>query len=365
MRVVVDARMLRGWTGIERYLTGLLAHLPATAPDLRLLAAIQPGDEGRLAEVSPGIEPLPVAARPFSAAEQTRLPVVLRRAGADLVHFVAPNAPVAPVGPRVTTFHDLTLLDFPTTVGGAVARAKLAVFRRVMAHGVRHSRVLLVPSQATAAALVRRFPAARGKVRVTHPAGPTVRTPPQAATDEPYLLHVGNAYPYKNLDRLVQAFAKVAGAHPQLRLVFAGRPDAYHHRLLRRAADLGVADRVVLAGRVDDDELAQLYAGARLCILPSLSEGFGLPALEAMAYGTPVLAARATSLPEVCGDAAAYFDPYDVDDLATAIDGLLGDEERLHALSRAGRRRGAAFSWVRMAEETVAAYRAATSGALR
>jgi glycosyltransferase involved in cell wall biosynthesis len=364
MRVVVDARMLRGWTGIERYLSELLRRLPSTAPDLHVLATVQPRDVERLRDLAPDVEPLPVDAAPFSTAEQHRLPRVLRRSGADLVHFVAPNAPVTPVGPRITTFHDLTLLDHPDTVRGAAARAKLAVLRRVMSYGVRTSRLILVPSRGTAAALERRFPASRGKIEVTHLAGPDVgHTPRWTPTAEPYLLHVGNAYPYKNLDRLVYAFAKVAGGRPRLRLILAGKPDAHHHRLAARAAALGVGDRLTLAGQVSDAELHTLYAGASLFVMPSLSEGFGLPALEAMAHGTPTLVARATSLPEVCGDAAAYFDPLDVDDLAAAIDRVLADDGLRRRLSRAGVRRSGAFSWARTTAETVAAYRAAVRSA--
>ena len=366
MRVVVDARMLRGWTGIERYLMELLRQLPAAAHDLHLLATVQPRDLDRLSDLASDVEPIVVDAPPFSAAEQHRLPRVLRRTGADLVHFVAPNAPLAPVGPRVTTFHDLTLLDFPETVRGAAARAKLAVLRGVMAHGVRVSRLILVPSRATADALERRFPAARGKIRVTHLAGPDAgHSAPWAPSVEPYLLHVGNAYPYKNLDRLVCAFAKVAATRQGLRLVLAGNPDEHHRRLAARAAALGVGDRVRLAGRVSDAELHTLYAGASLVVMPSLSEGFGLPALEAMAHGTPTLVARATSLPEVCGDAAAYFDPMDVDDLARVVDRLLADQSVLRGLSRAGIRRSRGFSWTRTAAQTAAAYRAALPADLR
>jgi alpha-1,3-rhamnosyl/mannosyltransferase len=378
MRVVIDARMLQGWTGIERYLKGLLRHLPAAAPDLHVLAAVQPQDAPELARIAPDIEPIPVRAPPFSIAEQGRLAVAIRRAAADLVHFVAPNAPLAPVGPRVTTFHDLTLLDFPETAGGVIPRAKLTVFRRVMAHGVRSSRLLLVPSKATATSLVARFPTARGKIRITYPAGPAATASirpgpvpstaapstavPPAGPAEPYLLHVGNAYPYKNLERLVRAFAMIADSHPGLRLVLVGRIDEHHRFLARRAHELGVGDRVTLTGQVCDEELARLYTGARLFILASLSEGFGLPALEAMAYGTPTLVARSTSLPEVGGDAVAYFDPLDVYDLAASIHRLLDDGARLRELSSAGLRRSARFSWTRTAEETVAAYRAAVAG---
>lgn len=358
MKVALDARMLTGYTGIERYLRGLLDELPRV-PGLDLMAVVQPDDVGELARLAPTVRPVVVPAPPFSPGEQLSLVTAVRRCGADLVHFAAPNAPLAAVGPRVTTFHDLTLVDHPDSAGaGVVPQAKLRVFRAVMARGAASSRVLLTPSEATARRLVAQFPRAAGRVRVT-PLG----APPLAATADvtrqPLLLHVGNAYPYKNLDRLLAGFAALQEHRPELRLTLAGPTGAQRDHLAGEAARRGVEAAVDLPGRVSDEELVGLYQRAAVFVLPSLSEGFGLPALEAMSHGTPVAAARATSLPEVCGDAAVYFDPSDVASLTDAVGRLLDDDPARARLAAAGRARAAGFSWRTTAELTAEAYRAA------
>ena len=361
MRAALDARMLVGYTGIERYLRGLLQHLPAVAPDLDLSALVQPAHRVALRDLAPDVRPVVVAAPPFSLGEQVAVARALRRSRFDVVHFAAPNAPVAPVGPRVTTFHDLTLLDHPESAGtGAVVRAKLRVFRAVMGRSAAASQLVLTPSTATADRVLARFPRAAGRVRVVHLGAPEPQRPANGSR-QPFLLHVGNAYPYKNLDRLVAAFAIVRRSHPEQRLVLAGPVGAQREQLRASAHRHGIGDAVDLPGRVSDDELAQLYATAALFVLPSLSEGFGLPALEAMAHGAPVLAAQATSLPEVCGDAAAYFDPLDVDALAAQAVRLLADPPERERLSRAGLARARAFSWVATAEQTAQAYRDAAA----
>ena len=159
--------------------------------------------------------------------------------------------------------------------------------------------------------------------------------------DAPFFLYVGAAYPYKNLGRRIDAFAGLSGDY---KLVLAGDQEDFGPALEQRAADAGLAERVVFPGRVSDTELAALYGAALAYVFVSLSEGFGLPGLEAMGAGLPVVAASAGSLPEIYGDAARYCDPHDVGSIADALTEVATDEQLQSRLVSLGRERAAEFS---------------------
>jgi alpha-1,3-rhamnosyl/mannosyltransferase len=170
-----------------------------------------------------------------------------------------------------------------------------------------------------------------------------------------YVLCVGNREPRKNLAAAVRAFAAAGAA--DCSLVVAG-VRGWRNAEFERAVERTGA-HVAIAGYVSDDDLVRLYSGAACLVFPSLYEGFGLPPLEAMACGTPVIASDRTSLPEVVGDAGVLVDPRDEDALAAAIAALLEDESRARELGERGRERAARFTWERAADATVAAYREA------
>jgi glycosyltransferase involved in cell wall biosynthesis len=199
--------------------------------------------------------------------------------------------------------------------------------------------------------------------------------PRAAATPEPRLrerLGLGNgrivlavsaAKEHKNLARLVEAMQRVASDHPDALLVAPGNRTELHARLERRARELGVDGNVRFPGWVEAPDLEGLYAACSAFACPSLVEGFGLPVLEAMARGAPVTCARASSLPEVAGDAALYFDPLAPAEMAQAISRLLGDPELARDLARRGLERSHGFTWRRAAELTVACYERAVGPA--
>jgi alpha-1,3-rhamnosyl/mannosyltransferase len=254
------------------------------------------------------------------------------------------RTPCAPV------VHDLVAFDpelRPQRRSGAIARATLGV-------AVRRSAALLAVSQATADALVARFPSARGKVTVASLAaasslGAAPDELPQGVPDEGFVLAVGTLEPRKNLPRLVEAYRRLPedlqAAHP---LVVTGRLGWDAGDTVTALRSLG--DRVVQTGFVPDAQLAALYRRCALFAYPSLGEGFGLPVLEAMAAGAPVLTSDRSSLPEVGGDAAAYCDPTDTDGIARELEALLRDEGRRAAMREQGPPHAATFSWSRTAQ---------------
>jgi glycosyltransferase involved in cell wall biosynthesis len=171
--------------------------------------------------------------------------------------------------------------------------------------------------------------------------------------DAPLVLSVSARRPHKNLSRLLQAFAGLAEGPL---LVLPGYPTPFEGELAAEIARLDLGARVRLLGWVSEDDLEALYLGARCFVFPSLAEGFGLPVLEAMERGLPVACSNASSLPEVAGDAARYFDPFDVMDMRRAIAEVLADDSLRSRLAAAGRSRALLFSWERAAAETVAVY---------
>lgn len=179
----------------------------------------------------------------------------------------------------------------------------------------------------------------------------------KAEVDSPYLLTVAGEAPSKNLDRLIQAFAKVHSGLPRLRLVVVGVKPAAHLHFHEVAAKFGVADRVTFSPYLTDDELKRLYLSAQVYVCPSLAEGFGIPVLEAMALGVPVACSNRSSLPEVCGDAATYFDPYDTSSIAESILAVINTPHQTSSRIERGRARAAHFAEANVAQQIMKFWR--------
>ena len=327
--------------GSARAARGLRAALEARG-DVELVPVAQPaGGGGRIVR----------GLRRELAWFPVQLPRRVRRLGVDVLHCPMPLAPaVGHPTPTLVTVGDALAWERPEWFG----RALVAHARLVLAPALRRAAVILVPSAHTRERLlasVRGLDAER--IRVT-PWGIDERFSPGTATRDPFLLTVGTLQPRKNLEAALGAFERLEGTY---RLVVVGargwRTDALQARLAASPAK----DRIDLLGHVSDAELVALYRSASCLIFPSRGEGFGLPPLEAMACGTPVVAAAAGSLPEVLGDAAPLVDPDDPAALAAVIAGVLADPEPWR---ERGRARAAQFAWSRCAELTVEAYAAAS-----
>jgi glycosyltransferase involved in cell wall biosynthesis len=295
----------------------------------------------------------------FTVREQLQLPQLVGRERLDLMHYPHLTVPLASRTPFVVTVHDLNYLDAAADSGSRVRRAGY----RVELAKARRARRLIAVSEHTRDSIVRELRVEPERVAVTYEAAdPPGTVEPDASVlarlglDAPFFLYVGAAYPYKNLAGLIEAFARLDGNR---QLVLAGDQEEFGAALREQAVAAGLADRVVFPGRVSDAELAALYGGALAYAFVSYSEGFGLPGLEAMSAGLPVVAASAGSLPEIYGDAARYCDPRDADSIAAALDQVASDEQLRTRLVALGRERAAEFSWQRTAEQTLAVYRQA------
>lgn len=306
----------------------------------------------------------------YSVVEQLRLPRVFWRAKLDLLHVPHFNVPLGYRGRMVVTIHDLILNEFPTerasTLAPLIFRLKLAAYKLVLRQAVRRATAVMAVSEYTKDQVVKRLRVPPAKVHVTYESVDPF--PPPAPSnnllargiDRPYLLYVGNSYPHKNLERLLLAAKRAAEQGEDFQLVIVGKRDFFSRRLEISARAMSPA-RVVFYGFAPDDELATLFRHATAYFFPSLSEGFGLPGLEAMQAGLPVFAAQAASLPEIYGSAAHYFTPTDIGAMADSIRLALHDTLLRQRLIAAGHERIRHFSWATMAQQTLRVYESTKS----
>lgn len=298
-------------------------------------------------------------------AESTWLASQTRRA--DLVHHTGGTVPPRRARPCVLTLHDLQPLERRATHG----RVKRAYLGLAVPRSVAAARVVVVPSRFVRDAVVDRFGTDPSKVHVV-PHGISAPAPlPERAVEDvrrrhrldgAVVLYPAITYPHKNHAVLVDAFATVLRRHPAAVLLLTGGAGGEEEAVLQQVARLGIGGSVRRLGRVPGLELEALYQAATVVAVPSRYEGFGLPAAEAMARGRPLVAARATALPEVVGDAGVLVDPDDVEGWAAAVERLLDDAEERARRTAAGRARVAAFSWSANATGLLAAYHQALSG---
>ena len=350
-RVLIDLRMVSGRLhGIARYALELARVLPALAPDLAFEGLGPPAGLPDLGPLAPAFPVHPSPAGFLSPLEQPALAAVLRRLRPSLFHATSFSVPLLWRGPLVATLHDAAHLVRSEEFG----RLTALYYRVVVRPTVRRARGLLTVSEFARGELASRLGVPESRWSVVPP-GVDARFRPPSAEERlqararlglppRYLLAVGNPKPHKNLALLV----RIATRLPVPLVLLAGDGAA---RIFPRPTR-------VLSG-VDESQLPALYGGAEALLLPSRHEGFGLPALEAMATGTPVLAANAGSLPEVTGGAAELLDPDAPEAWIAASHALVGDPLLRARWASAGRERARAFTWERCARQTLALYRSA------
>jgi glycosyltransferase involved in cell wall biosynthesis len=363
MRIVIDGRMLY-WTGVGRYTKRLLENLEQLDSENEYLVLMRKADWDLWEPKAKNFSRVEANFDPYTLGEQIGLARLLSKLRPDLVHFTAPNTPLFYRGGRVVTVHDLTLIDYDTSRGGGIEKLlrglKRLPFRLVFRNSVRGAAAIITDTEYVKNQLVSRYRVASERITASLLGADPLLAKPEPidrfGVGEGFLLSWGNFYPYKNLSSTVSALKLLAKKRPGLKLVLPGKPDYFRARLEEQVKELGLTERVFFVGFVTDGELMALCQAASLYVYPSLSEGFGLQGLESMSQGLPVLAARASCLLEVYGEAAEYFDPASVADQADKIDALLDDKARLEGLARGGRERVKQFSWRKMAEETLEVY---------
>jgi glycosyltransferase involved in cell wall biosynthesis len=380
LRVGFDGRaFVSPAAGVRRYAWELARALAGGSFDLDLIAIGAPPD----LELPRGMEradaPEGVAAPTNLGRNLTSLPLAIRRARVDLFHAPAYTAPLWGSTPMVLSVHDVSYARHPEWYPYRRDPLRRWFYRR----SAHRARVILTISEFSKQEIISAYGVPAGRVLVTPLAvgaeftpGPSAGQAPAAATAaarqrEPFLLHVGDLHARRNIGVLIGALARLRGraatasvsaAATAVKLVLVGVDRGVGEGLLADARRMGVQDAIELRGRVSDAELIDLYRGCAALVYPSRYEGFGLPLVEAMACGAPVIAAAASAIPEVTGSAAVLIDPDDEAGFAAAIARVLTDQEWAELLRRAGIARAAALTWDATASRTASAYRAAVDG---
>jgi glycosyltransferase involved in cell wall biosynthesis len=359
-RIVIDARILV--TGIGTYIFNLIASLKGKADGFTIRVLTWAKDAERMRPLCDEVKV--VDARIYTIREQFEIPWAAR--GADLLHVPHYNAPLLYRGKLLVTIHDLipiTDATFKWTVPSNIyARPMLNLVVRKAEH-------IVTNSEFTKNEIVEHLRVSPAKItaihlgvsphfcRRDHQEG-AARVAGALGLNRPYLLFVGNLMPHKNLKTLIRAFALLRARKAlEQELLIVGDSRRWRTRFLSEPQKQGVAEVVRFVPHVGYEMLPWVYAAADLFILPSFIEGFGLPVLEAMACGTPVVCSRAASLPEVAGDAAEYFEPSSAEDLAAAIERVLNSRERQTELWQKGVERAKQFSWDECARRHGEVYR--------
>ena len=361
MRIAFDLRRI-GNPGIGRYMKCLAEAVVAQAPEHEYLL-IMP-EHGEALVHAPSAAKISPRLKYYSLREQIELPRLLARHKIDLLHSPHFLLPLVRPCPAVATIHDVVYLacarDLPSRAGRLYYRTMMHACSRLAAR-------VITDSEHSKNEIVRYLGSDPAKIEVIYPGVDqqfSLITDParidavrsRYGLDRDYILCVGIYKPRKNHTGLLRAFRHVLEGGVSAQLVIAG-PMAEGEAVLRRpAAELGVLDRVVFTGFVDEPGLRALYSAARVCVCPSMYEGFGFTVLEAMACGTPVVCSSTTSLPEVAGEAALFFDPHRPEEMASQLLRAYSDAALRESLIERGWLNVKRFSWAETARQTLAVY---------
>jgi len=356
VRIGIDARKLHDF-GIGTYIRNLLRELARIDQKTEYVLLCHPPDCVIASTLGENFRAVPETAGPYSMREQLSIPLSVRRQHVDLFHAPHYVLPALTPARTVVTIHDCIHLMFPQYLQNRLAYAYARASLWTAAH---KSDKILTVSETSKRDILRFFKVPPEKIVVIPNAiderfwiepdeDQVVRTRERYQLGDPFLLYVGNIRPHKNLERLIEAFCQVRARSgiEELRLLIIG-DEISKLQALRRAVHRHKVHRYVrFLGFVPDETLAVLYRLAAVFVFPSLYEGFGLPPLEAMASGTPVVTSSVSSLPEVVGDAAVLVDPYNTNAIAYGILQALMDDELRADLHRKGLARVQHYSWER------------------
>jgi len=372
MKIGLDARMYGPKQGgLGRYIEQLVLHLEKLPTNAEFVIFLRRDNWNEYTPSAPNFRKVLADIPWYGFAEQTHLPGIIKKAKVDLMHFPHWNVPFFYSSPFIVTIHDLLLLHYPTrkasTLGPLPYWFKNRAFRLVLNHAVKKAKHIITVSKFSQQDIVKTLGVLKNKITVTYPAPLTI-SPNQYPLSQlakyniakPYVLYVGVAYPHKNLEGLLRAwniFTKKHGDNYQL--VLAGKKNYFYNRL---ANNLTIkqfnkltpdnAPPIIFTDFIDNQTLSLLYQNASLYVMPSFYEGFALPALEAMSYGLPVVSSNATCLPEILQNAALYFNPSNLEEMAGTIYQGLTDNNLRQKLLTAAAATLARYQWKTLAQKT-------------
>jgi len=370
MRIGIDARFYGSiGKGLGRYTQKLIEHLEHIDSENQYVVFLRKENFDEYQPHNKNFQKVLADYCWYTFSEQLFFPIALRKMKLDLMHFPHFNVPILYFGDFVLTIHDLILIHFPTQRGTKLNPIwfwiKYAAYKLTILLAIHRSKKIIAVSQFTKDDIISRYSAARKKIIVTYEACDDLCRISLVSSHEvlekygiikAYLLYVGNAYPHKNLEKMVDSFALISLQYPNLQLALVGKEDFFYARL-KKLVEKNNIKNVHFLGFVCDQDLDVLYRFADLYVFPSLYEGFGLPPLEAMAKGTAVVSSNHPCMREVLGEAAYYADAKKSENFAKSVIDVLSDKDLQMNLREKGYSQAKRYSWNRMANETLDIYR--------
>lgn len=347
--IVIDARIRRASTG--RPVARLLEHLQEIDNTNRYTIILERGDDWQPKAKNFTTVFTRFNIFSFNLLNQLLYALQLYRLEADLVYFtLTPEQPIFYLKRQATLTHDLVMFKFAKA--GRLPRwlhwIRMQGYRFLMWRAHRIAKHVVVPTEFVSDDVSKRYLFVNRKISVIlessePPLSGKAKTPEEPP--EQFIMYTGSAFPHKNLERLVSAFCILKEQHPALKLVLIGKREYHSKKLEKWVKKQTCADDVIFTGFIPDEELKWYYQNARAYVFASLNEGFGLPGLEAMVHGCPVVSSNATCLPEVNGDAANYFDPENIQEMVEKIDEVISSEPLRKKLVEKGYENAKRFSW--------------------
>lgn len=358
--IVIDAR--ESGTSTGRYIDKLLEYLNRQQPRYKITVLTKKHRVEAVQTLAPRFRVQVTRFKEFTFAEQLGLLQQIRRLKPDLVFFPAVHQPILYRGKTVTTIQDLTTIRFRNpTKNWLIFTVKRWVYVWVNKIVSRTSNHLVTISEFVKDDFAKFARVNSRKMTVTHLSADKISDatePLEALVSKQFIMYVGRPFPHKNLGRLIDAFEVLRQTHPHLRLVLAGKKDTMYRQHEQTVKRRGIKN-VLFTDFVSEGQLRWLYEHTTAYVFPSLSEGFGLPGLEAMAHGAPVVSSNATCLPEIYQNGALYFDPVDVDDMVAKIESMITDKALRAQYIARGRSVVKQYSWERMARQTLEVFKQA------
>jgi glycosyltransferase involved in cell wall biosynthesis len=370
MNIGIDARFfgLMG-KGLGRYTQKLIEHLEAIDGENQYVIFLRKENFVEYQPYNKNFTKVLADYQWYSFAEQLLFPRLLRKYKFDLVHFPHFNVPLLYRGKFVLTIHDLILVHFPTLRGTRLNPLwywiKYAAYKLTISSAIGRAENIIAVSEFTKNDIIKEYPEAHGKIQITYEASDNLcrisSVSPHLILEKygiikPYLLYVGNAYPHKNLEKLIESFEQVLAEFPNMQLALVGKEDFFYARLKEYALKKNIAG-VHFLGFVPDQDLDVLYRFTEAYVFPSLYEGFGLPPLEAMAKGAVVVSSDQACMREILGDAAYYVDAQNAEKFSQGILRVMVDKNLRNVLVQKGYEQIKKYSWEKMAKETLEIYK--------
>lgn len=357
MRIAIDAR--ESGTTSGRYVDKLIEHIYKIDTDHEFVIMTKPKRLDYMRQIAPNFKAVTADYKEFTFAEQLSFLQFCRKTKADLIHFPMVHQPILYTGKKITTINDLTTLRFRNPAKNPVTfwlkQRAYGLVNRVAAYSSVH---LLTFTEFVKKDFINYTGVSDKKITSVPLAAEEITEDEQAITSltrKQFIMYIGRPLPHKNLGRLIESFKLLQQKHPELRLVLVGKTDKLYQKHREYVEQQNIKN-VVFTGFVSDGELRWLYKNCRAYVFPSLSEGFGLPGLEAMIHGAPVVSSDTTCLPEVHGRAAHYFDPLSIDDMASKIAEVLENNKLRGELIEKGSTHARKYSWDKTARETLSIY---------